>query len=148
MKKPTPNSDPKKKGEASNPWSEKTVGKVMDVAKEGMSTIGNLTDWGKEVQHTKQAHIQAHAQIVGAKEVTEQTRLRAEVDITSIHRDHHKDKMEHERELQRLKNQRENDAALMHQRDRVLDKLLDDPRDNTPQLADSLRALLPNGDQQ
>lgn len=147
MKKPTPKSSPQKKSKTDNVWSEKTAGKAMDFGKAGMSTIGDLADWGKEVQRTKQEYIKAQTQIAGAKEVTAQTRLRAEVDIMSIHRDHHKDKMEHERELQRLKNQRENDAALIHQRDRVLDKLLDNPEDNTPQLADSLRALLPNGEQ-
>lgn len=148
MKKPAPKSDPKKKGEASNPWTEKTVGKVMDVAKEGMSTIGSLADWGKEVQRTRQAEINAAAQITQAIENTEQARIKAGVDIAGIRRDHSNNIMEHECEMQRLKNQRDNDAALIRQRDRVLDKLLDNPGDNTPQLADSLRVLLPNGDQQ
>lgn len=113
-----------------------------------MSSIGSLADWGKEVQRTKQAEIKATVEITQAVEKTTQTRIKADTDIAAIHRNHFKDRMEHEREIQRLKNQRENDAALIRQRDRVLDKLLDNPGDNTPQLADSLRVLLPNGNQQ
>lgn len=144
MKKPTPKSDSRKKDDAS-----KHLGKALDVAKAGMSTLTSVVDLGKEIQRTKQAQINAHAQITQAREETERTRLQADVDILAIHRDHHKDRMEHERELERLKGQRANDAALMRQRERVLDKLLDgDPRDNAPLLADSLRALLPNGEHQ
>lgn len=148
MKKPVPKNDPKKKGEASTPWNEKTVGKVLDVAKQGMSSIGSIADLGKEVQRTKQIEIKAAVQITQAVEKTEQTRINASRQIADIHRSHFKDRMEHEREMQRLNNQATNDAALIRQRDRVLDKLLDNPGDETPQLADSLRVLLPNGDQQ
>lgn len=148
MKKPTPKSDTKKKSENSNPWTDKTVGKALDVAKEGMSSIGSLADWGKEVQRTKQAEIKATVEITQAVEKTTQTRIKAVTDIAAIQGNHFKDRMEHELEIQRLKNQREKDAALIRQRDRVLDKLLDNPGDNTHQLADSLRTLLPNGDQQ
>jgi hypothetical protein len=144
MKKPTPKSDSKKKDDAS-----KHLGKVLDVAKAGMSTLASALDLGKEIERTKQAQINAHVQIIQAQKETERTRSRADVEILAIHRDHHKDRMEHERELERLKSQRANDAALMRQRERVLDKLLDgDSRDNAPLLADSLRALLPNGDHQ
>ncbi|GKT17145.1 hypothetical protein AVHY2522_14220 [Acidovorax sp. SUPP2522] len=148
MKKPVPKHDPKKKGEASTPWNDKTVGKVLDVAKQGMSSIESLADLGKEVQRTKQIEIKATVQITQAVEKTEQTRINADRQIADIHRSHFKDRMEHEREMQRLNNQATNDAALIRQRDRVLDKLLDNPGDETPQLADSLRVLLPNGDQQ
>lgn len=144
MKKPTPKSDSKKKDDAS-----KHLGKALDVAKAGMSTLTSVVDLGKEIQRTKQAQINAYAQIIQAREETSQAVINANVKITDILSDHSKAKMAHEAELERLEIQRTKDAALMRQRDRVLDKLLDgDPRDNAPLLADSLRALLPNGDHQ
>lgn len=147
MKKPTPKRDPKSKGETGGAWTNTTIGKALDVAKGGMSSIGSLADWGKEVQRTKQVEINAEAKKFEAREKTTQTLIDAEVKMTSIHRDHFKDQMDHLSDMERLKNQRESDAALARQRDRVLDKLLDSPGDGTPQLADSLRTLLPNGDQ-
>ncbi len=148
MKKPNPKNNSRNKGEASSPWTEATIGKTLDVAKASMSSIGSLVDLGKEVQRTKQVEINAAVHIKQAVEKTEQTRIQAVKDTVAIQRDHFKDRMEHEREMQRLKDQREKDAALIRQRDRVLDKLLDNSEGNMPQLADSLRVLLPNGDQQ
>lgn len=144
MKKPTPKSDSKKKDDAS-----KHLGKALDVAKAGMSTLTSVVDLGKEIQRTKQAQINAQAQIIQAREKTSQAVINANVKITEILSDHSKARMDHEAKLKHLEIQRTNDAALMRQRERVLDKLLDgDPRDNAPLLADSLRALLPNGDHQ
>jgi len=144
MKKPTPKSDSKKKDDAS-----KHLGKVLDVAKASMSTLTSVADLGKEIQRTKQAQIRADEQIFLAREETARIAVRAKVEITAILSAHSQAEMDHEAELKRLQNQHANDAALMRQRERVLDKLLDgDSRDNAPLLADSLRALLPNGNQQ
>lgn len=148
MKKPVPKNDPKKKGEAGTLWTEKTVGKALDVAKQGMSSIASIADLGKEVQRTKQVEINATVQITQAVEKTAQTRINADRQIADIHRSHFNDRMEHQREMLRLENQAKNDAELIRQRDRVLDKLLDNPGGDTLQLADTLRVLLPNGNQQ
>jgi hypothetical protein len=141
MKKADPKKSPPETGKAP---SSNNIGKVLDIVKEVASTGNNLIDWGKEVQRTKQEEVKAYAQVAVAREATESDALDAEVRITEIHQRHFKDKMEHEQVMTGLQTKRENAASLNRQRERVLDKLLEDADkpENKAQLATSYRALL------
>jgi hypothetical protein len=147
MKKPGPKSD-HKEGDSSNRWSQTNVGKALDLANKGMSTVGHVTDWAKEKQRTEQTRLKSQVQLTEAVEKTAQARIDADAKIFGVYRDHFKNEMDHKLEMQRLADERVNSAALIRQRDKVLDKLLDNPGDQPQQLADSLRALLRNGDSQ
>lgn len=129
-------------------WTEKTLGKALDVGKQALSTASDLAGLGQEIQRTRQAQINADRDVALAREETTRARMKAYENMATIDRDRENHRMTHECEMLRLQQQHQNNVALNAQRDRVLDKLLDgDPRDSAPQLAASLRTLLPRSDQ-
>ncbi|MBI3145237.1 MAG: hypothetical protein HYZ18_08260 [Pseudogulbenkiania sp.] len=140
MKKPGAKKTESKKEEGSKVTSQ-VLGKVLDIGKELASTGNNLIDWGKEKERTKQVVAEASGKVAEAKETTRQVELDANVRITDIHRNHHKDVMDHEHAMARLHGEREDARARNRERERLLDKLLDEPQ-NQEQVAEQYRALI------
>lgn len=140
MKKPEPKKTPPKKEENSK-ISGQVLGKMMDIGKELASTGNNLIDWGKEKERTRQVVAGAHGKVAEAQEKTRQVEAEANARITGIHRDHHKDVMDHEHAMGKLQGEREDARARNRERERLLDNLLDKP-DNKEQVAEQYRALI------
>jgi len=144
MKKPSPKKDTKssdtKKSEGSK-INVQSTNKILDIGKELVSTGASLVDLHKEVEKTKQTQIKADADVAKAKEVTEQHCLRAVTKIAETLQKRASDCNLHEREMLRLQTERDNSLSLNRQRERVLDKWLEDGETSKAQLADQYRAL-------
>jgi hypothetical protein len=144
MKKPPPKKDTKssdtKKSEGSK-FNAQSMNKILDIGKELVSTGASLIDLHKEGEKTKQTQIKADADVAKAKEVTEQHRLRAVTNIAETLQKHASECNLHEREMLRLQTERDNSVSLNRQRERVLDKWLEDGEASKAQLADQYRAL-------
>lgn len=134
MKKPPEKKSSSKKDEGIKVTGQ-MIGKVLDIGKELASTGNNLIGLAKEIQHTKVAAINANAKVMVAKEATATAGINAATEVTRIHSDNHKDKMGHELEMARLQMERENMTALNRQRERVLDKMLQETESNGTALA-------------
>jgi hypothetical protein len=143
MKKPSPKNDTKngsKKNEGSK-FNVQSMNKVLDIGKQLVSTGTSLVDLHTEMERTKQTQIKADADVAKAKEVTEQHRQRSRTDLAATFQKYASDCNLHEREMLRLQTERDNSASLNRQRERVLDKLLEDGEASKAQLADQYRAL-------
>jgi len=140
MKKPGAKKTEPKKEERSKITSQ-VLGKMFDIGKELASTGKNLIDLGKEKERTKQVVAEAQGKVAEAKETTRQVELDANVRITDIHRNHHKDVMDHEHAMARLQGEREDARARNRERERLLDKLLDEPQ-NQEQVAEQYRTMI------
>jgi hypothetical protein len=136
MKKPAPKKSSQIKGGSSD-----LAKPVLDVVKELVSTANNVIGWRKEAERTQQAQINADAQVVQAKEKTQRTAIKGAVDIADIGRKHLDKKMEHEAVMKRLQIQSDNDASKRHERELILDKMLEDPQNNV-ELVNSYRIAL------
>ncbi|EPG9352135.1 hypothetical protein IPC29_06600 [Pseudomonas aeruginosa] len=149
MKKPTPSQG--KSGD-----SEKLKMKELDVAKEAvkvrgealkvageaLKAVGKFSDWGKQAQITKAAVSASHAKIEEAREKTKQAELDAKAKIEETTRLRQKDAQSHTQEMAKLQLQYEQMISLNRDRERVLDKMLEDP-ENTELLVQSYCALIP-----
>lgn len=144
MKKPSPKRDTQysdtKKNEGSK-FNVHSMNKALDIGKQLVSTADSLVDLRKVVEKTKQTQIEADAEVAKAKEVTEQHRLNSVTKIAETLEKHASDCNLHEREMLRLQTERDNSASLNRQRERVLDKWLEDGQAGKAQLADQYRAL-------
>lgn len=141
--KPKPDTPPTKKPPGSA--NDKNVGKVLDVAKQGLATLSSVAGVFTERERTRQAEVKAHADVRKAEEQTSQRRIAAQQRLSELVVEDKKNAMDHQRAMQSLANQQAVDAARIRQQDQVLDRILNTPEDS-PQLAQSLRALLSKPD--
>ena len=140
MKKPAPKNTPQKR-DATSIISNQMLGKILDIGKELASTRNNLVDLDKEKERTRQVVAEAHGKVAKAQEKTKQVEKDVNARITDIHRAHHQDVMEHELAMAKLQGEREDARARNSERERLLNKLLEEPS-NEEQVAQQYRALI------
>jgi len=129
---------------ASNKASAATIGKALDAAKVGASTISSIAGVFAEKQRTQQVKAQANAQIRQAEETTKQVAIQAYTDIANVDAHVYIHRLDHTETMQRMSDAHAVEMALHKQRERVLDKLLESTEGRPEQLVDGLRALLPD----
>lgn len=145
MKKPGSRTTSTKKDDGTstgNKNNSQIVGKALDLGKEALKTGGTVAELFKERQRTEQVRITTQGQVEQAKEVTRRAESQAKVDMASIYSDHLKDIRQHEREMYALETARTESANLNHQRERVLDKMLNEPA-SQEKLVETLYELIP-----
>lgn len=142
MKKPTP-----AKGKSGD--GEKLKIKELEVAKElakgGVEIVklgGKFADLGKQVQITKAAVSQSSAKIEEAREKTRQTAIDAYARIEETRRLRQQETDKHKVEMAELQLRYEQMTSLNRDRERVLDRVLEETAD-TELLMQSYCALIP-----
>lgn len=140
MKKTEPKNTTQKKEESSK-VSAQMLGKILDIGKVLASTSNNLVDLGKAKERTRQVVAEAHGKVAEAQEKTKQVEKDVNARITDIHRAHHQDVMVHELAMAKLQGEREDARARNSERERLLNKLLEEPS-NEEQVALQYRALI------
>lgn len=143
MKTVKSKSSANKKGGSQAVWNEHNVGKALDVAKQGTTTISSVANVFSEVQKTKQKKIDAEASIAKSEHKTKRALANMTVSLAEVHRDMEKNKQEHEAKMTELNLQHELNVTVAEHRERLLDKLLEAPASDSPALVDGLRNLLP-----
>jgi hypothetical protein len=146
MKSPKPKSPPAGKAGDKSVWSERNAGKVLDVVKQGTSTLSSVAGVFSEKEKTRQAELKAQADIASAKEETKRVQLKTFESLAKTDRKMRKDDQAHERAMAELHNQHVLNLKDSDRRDRVVDKLLEGGNADLPTLAQGLRGLLPNDD--
>ena len=144
MRSPKPKTPPTPKTGGKSVWSEHTLGKALDVAKQGTSTIASVAEVFSEVQRTKQKGIQGQVDIVKATEKTERVRLNAAVDIAGVVRDREKNAQDHDLAKTEALQRHELRQAEAADRRRLLDRMIESPNADPSLLVDGLHKLLPN----
>jgi hypothetical protein len=126
--------------------SEKVTMKKLDqvtgVAKAAFSATGKFADWGKQTSVTKASIEASKERIRVAEEKTEQVALGAAQKMYETDRLRQKDANEHEQAMARLQMAHEQMMTLDRERERVLDRILEEPT-SLDQLAHSYQALIP-----
>lgn len=146
MKKPTrPKATPVEKNSVD---SEKIGLKKLDVAKEvfkiggeAVKVSSKFADWGKQAQVTKGVVAASHAKVDEAREKTKQIALDAQTKIENTDRVRQQDAQTHVQKMAELQLQYEQMTSLNRDRERVLDKMLEE-RTSTESLVHSYCALI------
>ncbi len=147
MKKPSskPNHQPGKKPSGS--LNDKNLGKALDVAKQGLAAVDSVAGVFKEKERTHQTVAQAQADVQKAQEETSRCRIGAQKRRDELMAEDRKDARAHEHAMAALADQRVKDASIIRAREQMLDRLLNDPMANGPELIQSLALLSkPDGD--
>lgn len=147
MKPPKPKTPSGKKDDSGSVWSERNFGKALDAVKQGSTMASSVASVFNEVEKTKQKQIDARVEITKSHNETDQAFVRANVDLARVARDIGKNVDDHEAEMKRIDNQHDLAVRESDRRDRIIDKLLENPNSgNADALVSGLRAtMLPNG---
>ena len=147
MKKPSQKPSTQTGEKPSGSSNEKNLGKALDVAKQGLAAVDSVAGVFKEKERTHQTVAQAQADVQKAQEETSRCRIGAQMRRDELVVADRENTRIHERAMQALADQKVKDAALMRDREQMLDRLLNDPMANGPQLIQSLALLSkPDGD--
>ncbi|MEW9678493.1 hypothetical protein [Pseudomonas sp. TE50-2] len=120
----------------------KKLDQMADIAKAAISVTGKLADWGKQTSITKASIEASKARVRAAEEKTKQVTWNAVQKMSETDRLRQKDANEHDQAMARLQMEHEQMMTLDRERERVLDKILEEPA-SLDQLAHSYRALIP-----
>lgn len=121
----------------------KVRGEALKVGGEALKAVGKFADWGKQTQVTKAAVSASNAKIEDSREKTKQAALNANTKIEETNRLRQKDAQSHTQEMAKLQLQYEQMSSLNRDRERVLDKMLDEA--SSPELLlHSYCALIPS----
>lgn len=127
--------------------SEKIALKKLDqtiaIVKAGVTTAGKIADWGKQAEVSKASIEDSRARVLVAEEKTQQVAWDAAQKMREIDRLRLKDANEHTEAMARLQMEYEQMMTLDRERERVLDKMLEEPT-SLDELAHSYRALIPS----
>jgi hypothetical protein len=144
MKKPEPKkTSPKTESTGdSEKFRAQKFGHIADLTKAALNTAGKAMDWSKQADVTKAAIAESNAKIEAAREATAQVALKTIDEMDKTDRLRTQDAQDHQRKMAALKIDHDLMQSLNRDRERVLDRILEDSV--SPELlAQNYRALIP-----